>query len=431
MNNKKFRLSDLRESVQRNYLPSNFIDRLRAGELLIMCNSGFVALVDDTTMTDCGCVYHSIIEEGSFGWDEIDEVIRPMDELVEAYGRNGREVMTIEENCEEYRGWFYVTDFLSDNDMVRIHDGSILPDDRVRYVCSEGEYYHEDDCYYWESDGEYHLDPEEEEEEEEETGTLWGYSAGPREKSFVFSDVEPAGFGKFGWGIEIEKNELPAFSFDKQEVYDRTGAVLEFDGSVSDGFELKTPVYNLFSEKTPERLAELREFCNIKKVDGAGGHIGFSMEGKTDEELLNLCRGFIPLIYAMHKKRIGNSFCQAKKIPELISDNCKYQSIRLRGNYIEFRIFSSVKTFETVLFRFEFFKIMARNLGANFAKVLLMASNINHPLFKLLSKVYDDEKKMTRLLTDCILLNQQFGTGRITADSIAKIEKRIKDVFKK
>lgn len=418
-----FTLSEIKNSLNKGYLPEDWADRIRNGETLERTYYGFAALNSDTTETAEGNAFHTEINESLFFYDEIDEEFKTGD-AVHALGKRGRRVYTSEDNCIYFDGEHYIENYLSDNDIVVLHNGDYCHLNDARYVREESEYYHENDVYYWASDGDYHL------EEENNVNVLWGYQDGPREKCFL-SDAAPAGFDVFGWGVEIEKNAMPDFDFDRQELYDRTGAVMEQDSSVDEGFELKTPVYNLFSSKTIERLEALKEFCNIDNNKNAGGHIGFSMDGKNDEELLNLCRGFLPLIYAMHKKRIGNDYCKAKKIKELMNDGSKYQSIRLRGNYIEFRIFSAVRSFDSLMFRLELFRIIARNLGANFAKVLLMASNNKSPLFELLGRVYDTEEKMNRLLTDAIAMNADFGEERLTPAAIAKITARLQKSFGK
>jgi hypothetical protein len=222
---------------------------------------------------------------------------------------------------------------------------------------------------------------------------------------------------------------MPDFDFEREKLYNDTGAVIEADSSVSDGFELKTPIYNLNSPKTLERLQALKDFCNVKNVEGAGGHIGFSMDGKNDVELLELCRGFLPLIYAMHKKRIINDYCTCKKIDDLKADGSKYQAIRLRGNYIEFRIFSSVKSFNTILFRLDLFKIMSANLGISFARVCIMAIDITHPLHYLLTRVYHKKKKFLNLIQTAIEMDKNFVTGALTQKAIENISKRINKNF--
>ena len=135
----------------------------------------------------------------------------------------------------------------------------------------------------------------------------------------------------------------------------------------------------------------------------------------------------------MHSHRIGNSYCQAKKIKKLIDDRDKYQSIRLRGNYIEFRIFSAVHTFNHLKFRLSFFRIMAANLGAPFGKVLRMAVNEKSPLCQLLLSLntYQNKEKFEAMIQRAINMDRTFGTGRITENNISKILTGIEDLFNK
>jgi hypothetical protein len=416
------KLSVLKNSIKAGYLPADFIDELRNGEEIVMTETGFAALEYNTIQLDNGEIYHNEKDDYYFVYDEINKEYICESEAVTAYGRHGNEYITRDgNNIVSYRGNNYISEYLSDNEIVFLHDGELCHENRARYVESEGEFYREDDVYFWESDGEYHLDPEEEEEVQPQKNTLWGYDQGPKELNFT---TEDAGAGPvFGFGIEIEKNALPSFDFDKQTIYDNTGAVMERDGSVSNGFELKTPVYNLMSAKTEERLKPLADFCNIKEISGAGGHIGFSMEGKTDEELLNLCRGFLPLIYAMYKNRLKNHYCEAKPINKLIKEKQKFQSVRLRGHYIEFRIFSAVKSYETVIFRLNLFRCIAKNIGASFSRVLIMAINPAHELNKLLTglNVYNNAANFERLITDAIEFHKTIGRGRLSQKKIDKI----------
>lgn len=423
----QFKLSELKRSINNNYLPADFITQLREDSniKLIRTDSGYISLSSEVTDTECGGIWNTEEDSDQYCYDDDNDCYIDTENSCTAYGRRGREVITHENNCIRLDGDYYVIEYLGDNDIVTLHNGNLCRTDDCHYIEEEGEYYEDRDCFYWEGDDSYHLEREEENKE----NTLFEYSGGPREKDYSNTD-KTEGQQVFGWGIEIEKNEMPDFDFEKNNLYETTGAVIEKDGSVSDGFELKTPIYNLLSSKTDERLIALRDFCNVRNVDGAGGHIGFSMQGKNDEELLDLCRGFLPLIYAMHKKRCENTYCPAKPINKLKEDGCKYQSIRLRGNYIEFRIFSSVKNFSTITFRLSFFRIMALNLGANFGKVLLMAANVNHPLHKLLVSVYNTEKKYSRLINNAIELDKLFGAGRLTQQGINNISGRVSKIFK-
>lgn len=424
----KISIELIKKSIAASYLPETFAYSIRTqGDELRKTDTGYYCLSTEAVETESGGIYHETEDEDMYRWDDIDECYIEESDSVMAYGRRGREVTTHINKCVKFGGSYYVEEYLEDNDIVHLHNGDLCDMDSARYVEDEGEYYHEDDVYYWESDGQHHLEPED--EEEENSAPLWDYNQGPREKYLVNEDAT-GNAQKFGWGIEIEKSAMPTFEFDKQEIYDQTGAVLERDSSVSKGFELKTPTYNLFSPKTDERLEMLKDFCNIQGIENAGGHIGFSMEGKTDIELLNLCRGFLPLIYAMYKKRAVNHYCEAKKISKLIKDREKFQSIRLRDNYIEFRIFSGVKSFYTIQFRLRLFRIIAQNLGMPASKVLNMAATEGTELNILLTeRAYKNEEDFIRLITDAKVMDEKFGTNRITAEALAKITEKIRKHF--
>jgi hypothetical protein len=98
----------------------------------------------------------------------------------------------------------------------------------------------------------------------------------------------------------------------------------------------------------------------------------------------------------------------------------------MRGNYIEFRIFSSVKTFDTVIFRLNLFRVIASNLGKSFASVIGMAVNKNTDLHKLLTNdVYKDATKFERLIKDAIEINAQFGHKSLTQNKINQITNKL------
>lgn len=413
-------LKKIRLSIADDYLPEDWHN---SKDELIETKTGFFALENDCVIID-GDFYHEQEDSEEFCYDDVDDEYILQSDAVCAYGKRRIEVYTKEDNCIKYNRQWYVKEYLSDNDLVELDNGDICSYDNA--CCVNDCWYYTDDCYYWESDGEYHL----EEEETDEDNSLWGYGDGPTEKNFVVKDASEAEKNNlvpsFGWGIEIEKSEMPNFDFNKQDIFEETGAVLESDSSVNNGFELKTPVYNLMSGKTEERLKDLKRFANITGVDGAGGHIGFSMTGKDDQELLDLCAGWLPLIYSMYKKRLSNSYCSGKKIDALKYSGEKMQAIRMRGHYIEFRIFASVKTYDTLIFRLRLFRLIARNLGKSFSSIVGMAINKKSELYKLLSgDVYADGSKFERLIKDSIDINTQFGKRKLTQTTINKISNKL------
>lgn len=402
-------LAKIRESIREGYLPDDWHNDK---DDLIETQSGYYALNRDCAYIDHD-YYHTEKDSDSIAWDDVNDEFILEENAVNALAKRGRYVTTHVDNCIELRNGDYVhEDYKYENNVVWV-------DERDCYdYC--------DNVYLWESDGEYHYDPE---HDEDDNDLLWEYDRGEKERNYVETDKVDGEVVSFGFGMEIEKSELPDFPFDKWDVYNETGAVMERDGSVDDGFELKTPVYNLLSPKTDERLAKLKKFADIRGVENAGGHIGFSMTGKNDHELIDLCAGFIPLIFAMYKKRLANDYCNGKSIKALKDSGDKMQAIRMRGHYIEFRVIASVKSYNSVLFRLNFFRILAKNIGKTFSQVIGMAVNKNSELHKLLtSDVYSDPNKFERLIKDAIEVNNQFGKRKLTQKGINKIVNKLNSI---
>jgi hypothetical protein len=114
-------------------------------------------------------------------------------------------------------------------------------------------WYRRDDVYYWESDGEYHLEPEPEPEDGDEAHPLlygWGASTGilDHDRSFV-----PSWYGDFTMGVELEVETSDYDRGDALEDCDRQlnrgrlYAMFKRDGSLDDsrGFEIVTAARRL------------------------------------------------------------------------------------------------------------------------------------------------------------------------------------------
>ena len=333
---------------------------------------------------------------GLYGTDAVTGLHYPRSYMVWAHAMMPEEVLTLLSDCVVVGSDHYHTRYLRNYDII----------------CTvEGDYMYNDDAYLWDSDGEYHSH-----RERAPQGSLWDYSAGPREK-----DLRNG--AKFGFGVEIEKNALPSFNFDKEEFYDLTGAVLERDGSVCRGFELKTPIYDLFGADTEQRLYAFKPYCDITNNENAGGHIGFSVRGKNDEQVLNGVRGFLPLIYAMYPSRVRNSYCRGKNVNDLKQDREKMQAVNLRGSYIEFRIFPAVWNYDTLLFRFRLMQLIAKRYGRSFFAViteLVTEGTELNTLFR--TSVYANNDKFLQLVQRSIDNDRRFGTNKLTAARIADIE---------
>lgn len=425
------------QSINKDYLPANWYN-LKG--LICLTESGFFSLknlcievekTNEETNEKTVKFFHKILDVSLYAYDEFSmEFIESID-AVFAFANDRREVVTNVENCIVVNGIFYIEQFANEYNIIELFNGDFEQKENCYFIESEQAYYLKKDCYYWFSTGQWETTEEHINTADLLNGyspsrSLFEYHSGHAGKSFINEDHEPALGAKFGIGFEIEKNAMPDFAFNKSGLYEKTGAAIEQDCSVSSGFELVTPTYNLMSRKTDCRLKQLAAFCDVQNVAGAGGHIGFSMEGKRDVELLDLCAGWLPLIYSMHKARLTNSYCSGQKIEQLKNSGEKYQSISLRGRYIEFRIIGAVRSYENLKFRLELFRIMAKNLGKSFTQVLSMAINKRSELYKLLkADTYKENQKFCRLINDAIFINGEFGNEQLSQTVINTISQRL------
>jgi hypothetical protein len=354
---------------------------------LILLTSGYLSILEDTSSSYEGDIFHTEDEGDRYVWSEkVCEYLRE-EYAYKVYTSRGNEDYWPGgelRNVYEYQGDYYTWEALEYNDLVLMDNGEVELRDNV---------------YYWESDGEYHYEPEEDENEDED---IFDYHSGKEPKDFrTFAD------GELSIGFEIEKNEMPGFSFDKYNLLNE-GFVIERDGSVSDGFELVTPIYPLFREDVKKHLEKVKSFCDVKNIEGAGGHINFGIYGKSAEEILDSFKGLLPLIYAMYKGRLTNNYCTGKSLSKLKMDREKYQAIKLQCGYIEFRLISAVKNFDNLIFRLDLFRVFASYLNKSFPKIISALLNEKSALSIQLHKVYTPEK-YKQLLIKAIDMHLSYG----------------------
>lgn len=307
---------------------------------------------------------------------------------------------------------FYIKDAVrygncSDNIVYTAH-GEFHYRSEVVWSSVTEEWYHEDDGL-----------PEPEYDDDDDENQLFEYHSN--------NTQDYSNGSKFKIGFEIEKSEMPNFSFNKYDILKNTGFVLERDGSVDDGFELISPVLDLYDQSIMSHFEKVREFIDIPHVVNAGGHINVSVRGKTANETLIALNGWLPLIYALYKGRANGSYSKAKKVTDLIYDTDKYQSVRTKNNgVVEFRIVSAVREFKQLEFRINLFKIMFENLGVSFLEVLQLATDPKHKLYKLFTKdIYKDLEKFNNLISTAIKFERDLE-GVYTINQIEKATKKLK-----
>lgn len=371
--------------------------------------------VDDyESLTDFDIYDGYLYDKDNYCIDEYEDCIISVDDSVMAYNYKKYEYITHIDNCTYVKSKsddFYVLD----NDLYDLaielngdyYDKEYLWYFDIVYIEDTDDFDFQDNAYYNDDDACWYSEPQ------QNNDLLFDYHSDEREGFYIDSD-HTEGTIKAGIGFEIEKSEMPNFDFDKYDVLDATGCKLEKDSSVDDGFELVTATYNLFSQKTLERLEQIKDFCEVEGVDNAGGHINLSVEGYTSKELLKALKNWLPLIFAMYKGRLKNTYCEGKKFEDLFELN-KYQAIKLKNNCVEFRLISAVRNYKTLLFRLDLFKIIVSNLNVEFKDVLAMLIYDNSELSKLLrSDVYENKQKFTRLFNDTVSMYSEFIESNIT-----------------
>jgi hypothetical protein len=240
----------------------------------------------------------------------------------------------------EYRGDYYDHEALSRHDLVIMYDGEIE---------------HRDNAYQHE-DGEYYYEPEEEESYTRD------YHHNTHQEKVIFSKAP-----QFFIGIEVEKEDQDvkeSISIDYFES-ECPGYRKENDGSLDDesGFEMITPPYELVPDKIMEHIKAnkvLVDHFNAATSYSCGGHVNLSEEGITGDELFAKLKGYTPLFHALYHKRITNKWSKGKSNRDLQSEKEKYQSIRIHGNRIEYRLISAVHNLDTLEWRLKLFELITK-----------------------------------------------------------------------
>lgn len=373
----KTTLPKLRKSYACGYLVEG-----ERGEI-VETASGFFALRANCTKID-GDYYHTEQDEDEIGYDEINDEYVLASDLIEVITGRTRHGVETKYTVKDFDfvlidGDWYTIDGAEECDFVCLHNGRWIDRDYACWIESEGEYYHTDDCYYWESDSEWHLEPEPD-------GDLFEYHSGNRrDRSKTHIKV----------GFEVEKEDgSKRDEIDASGLFDSTGWAAERDGSLCDetGFELISPTFDLHETDFAAEFEQVESLINADYSDACGGHINYSNELETPLQMAESVSGYFPLLYAMYPKRVGTTYCKAKSKKEILTCSDKYQSVSIKNNRIEFRIFPAVRNVKNLLFRTGLIQVMDKNRTSNEMDVLTAICTKGTPLSDHLRTVYTDEK---------------------------------------
>ena len=273
------------------------------------------------------------------------------------------------------------------------HDGYLYHQDDIVYADDTCEYYHIDEvgnCVFWHEDEDtyYSYPPI------SSRNGNYDYHDGPR-NWYVDAD-------KFRFGVEVEKEDPDGDvreTWELEEVTDETGWAREYDASIEDGFELVSPVYGLFEDKFDSHINGddtrgkiLRDHINADyNWRTCGGHMAFSVKDKRGSQIYDLYSGFFPLILALYRKRMRKKYAKLKA-SKGFKQGQKYSAICVHHNYVEFRVFSAVPNVDTLLWRRDLLRIMAKSPKKGLMWWIRRALNENSILNKHLSVHYSQDR---------------------------------------
>lgn len=201
--------------------------------------------------------------------------------------------------------------------------------------------------------------------------------------------------GNFNVGVEIEKEDLPikvSATFKAIDLLTR-GWIKEYDGSLNgSGFELVSPVFDLFSNDLENEINEhrvLEEHINASYSKRCGGHINISSSHHSPTELFNKLSGYLPLLYAMYPNRIRTTYSLAKK-KKNYTEGDHYAAVNILSNRIEFRIFPAVANVAELMWRLKLIRYMCNNLGATENQVYSALKDESSELRAIIQEYYDN-----------------------------------------
>jgi hypothetical protein len=354
---------------------------LRDGRYFV--NNGIPYNEDDYTEISGGDVYPA---DETFYCEHFEEFYHEDDAVSVYTGRHS--VMWSQEAANRY---------------ANVFQGEYYDDGGASYhglVFVDGELYHQDSVYYWESDGDYH--------KEEETGFyVREYHNGSYKKE-TFGEKS-----KWRIGFEIEKEDQQVK--ESLEITDFENDLpnwrKERDGSLDceSGFELISPTFEFDINAIFELIENssiLTAHINADFSKSCGGHIHLSNIDKSGQWLFDRVKGYLPLLYAMFPGRANSgSYCAGKSAKDLKTSSEKYQAVRIFNNRIEFRIFGAVKNVANLKFRAELVRKFITYPAGTPEKGLY---NMLTKLRPQLEKVYDTPEKFTALTERVISFSKQF-----------------------
>lgn len=264
--------------------------------------------------------------------------------------------------------------------------------DNCSYLTADGYTVHEEcvsDLCYCENEDSYYFNesniPEEEEEEEPYTDSY--HSRGSEYYELDENYVTP-----YKIGFEAEKEDYDVKSSWNIHEFNRMTDHMwrkEKDSSLSDheGFELISPYMKLDADRIISYIngnPVLREHVNADYSNKCGGHVHLSNYKLSGSELYDAISGYFPIILAMYRGRIRNSYSAAASKDDMKRGG--RMAINVKSDRIEIRVFSAIRNVEQLRFRLKLLQFICSKPTDDFKKAL---ENIKGNYKKIFSAIYD------------------------------------------
>jgi hypothetical protein len=265
--------------------------------------------------------------------------------------------------------------------------------DNCSYHTADGYTVHEEcvsDLYYYDNEDAYYFNESnipEEEEEEEETYTD-GYHSRGSEYYELGDDFETP--YKIGFEAEKEDRDVKT-SWNIYEFNRMTDHMWrkEKDSSLDEyeGFELISPYMKLDADRIISYIngnPVLRDHVNANYSKKCGGHVHLSHRNLSGSELYDSISGYFPIILAMYRGRIRNSYSAAGSKDDMKRGG--RMAINVKSDRIEIRVFSAIRNVEQLRFRLKLLQFICNKPTDDFKTAL---ENIKANYKKLFSAIYD------------------------------------------
>lgn len=226
---------------------------------------------------------------------------------------------------------------------------------------------------------------------------------------------------KYKFGIEIEKdgNEINRNFLEHQNT-NLNGWVAERDGSLQVyGYELVSPKYDLMNTKVFfSELKPLHRFIHQDNSRSCGGHISISSTEENSRSLLeNRFRGYLPLLYALYKSRVENSYCAARRADTYSG---KMNAFNPTSSRLEIRLFPSPRYIKSIRFRLELIKYILEYPAKTPDKVLERLYRRNSKLYRLLLSVYEPSE-LVRKVNLMVTMAKQYDNDELDVEKISRV----------